>query len=498
MKCSTFFLKLIPVLALIWGFQFPVSAKISATIDYITLPGEKNGGNLLLIFGVDGRSLQYQRLPNKKYQATATFAIVINDSVKNYFAEKIDFQTPEVADSNAFGQMFSNTKTIGLPAGKYTVEIAAFDKAEANSKPENATFSVKVLDASQGPVMSDLAFINSQAIDPAKSIVDQNPAVFRNSDFFAANDTVLSIYAEAKGFLKNFPNRNSLIGRVRILEAETRSSLDSYGKIKKLKSQAFFASVFDLNIKKLPTGNYIIIWDIADSTGKVLCRTQKTFQKSNPFYTKTDFVENQPVNGNLEEEISKLNTNQCREMVASLLPIATASEQSTISYLTKKGNDNELRRYLSAFWSKKDKENPVGSFLNFKELMVYGSKKYATQTMPAYQTDRGRVLLQYGKPNLVENEYSDRFRKAMQNLNTVPYEIWYYYTLDKPVKQSDVIFVFVQENRGNDNYRLLHSTGIGEVRNREWRKAVETNATYNWDRLDPNDRYDPTDSKKFR
>jgi hypothetical protein len=76
----------------------------------------------------------------------------------------------------------------------------------------------------------------------------------------------------------------------------------------------------------------------------------------------------------------------------------------------------------------------------------------------------------------------------MQNLNTVPYEVWYYYTLETPVKQNDVMFVFVQQNRGNYNYRLLHSSGIGEVRNNEWRKWVETNATYNWDRMDPNDR----------
>jgi hypothetical protein len=48
--------------------------------------------------------------------------------------------------------------------------------------------------------------------------------------------------------------------------------------------------------------------------------------------------------------------------------------------------------------------------------------------------------------------------------------------------------VFVQQNRGNANFRLLHSSAIGEVRNTEWRKALENNATYNFDRMDPNDR----------
>ncbi len=473
-------------------------AQVAALVDFAVLPGESGGGNLHLVFGVDGRSLKFQKQSNGKFRATAIFAIVVNDSLRNHFAEKMELQTPEIQDSSGFYQIFSNTRTIGLPAGNFTVEIVAYDKADANPPGDKGSFPVKVRDGTRGPVMSDLVFVRPGRFEPSLSLVEQSPGVFRNSDFFSVQDTVLSFYGEARGFVKDFPHRNTLVGRVRILDAATRQSLDSYGKIKKMKSQAFMASVFDLNIKKLPSGNYTLVWDIADSAGKVLARSQKNFQKSNPLYTRSDVEETAQVIGNLEEQIASMNTKQRREMVASLLPVASASEQSTIAYLRQKGTDDELRNYLSAFWNRQSKENPLGEFLRFRELMDYGAQRYATQTMPAYQTDRGRVLLQYGKPNLVENEYSDRFRKAMQNLNTVPYEIWYYYTLDKPVKQSDVIFVFVQENRGNENYRLLHSTGVGEVRNREWRKAVETNATYNWDRLDPNDRYDPNDSKKFR
>jgi GWxTD domain-containing protein len=410
----------------------------------------------------------------------------------------MDLQTPELEDSSAFNQIFSNTRTIGLPAGNYTVEIVAYDKSDEVTPKDKASFPVTIRDGSLGPVLSDLVLLRPGRFEPVKSIVDQNPAVFRNSEFYAPQDTLLNFYGEARGFVKTYPNQNTLVGRVRIMESGSRQSLDLFGKMKKMKSSSFMASVFDINITKLPTGNYILIWDIADSTGKVLARTQKSFQKSNPRYTSEDMNQAAAPQGNLEEQIAAMSAAECREMVGSLLPVANASEQSTLSYLRKKGTEPELRSYLSAFWNKKSKDNAAGECAKFRELMHFGSQKYATQTMPAYQTDRGRVLLQYGKPNLVENEYSDRFRKAMQNLNTVPYEIWYYYTLDKPVKQSDVIFVFVQENRGNDNYRLLHSTGMGEVRNREWRKAVETNATYNWDRLDPNDRYDPTDSKKFR
>jgi GWxTD domain-containing protein len=480
------------------GINQIAEAKISACIDFVCLPAEKSGGNLLLIFGVDGRSLSFQKKQNGKYAGMATFAIVVNDSVKNYFAERVNFATPEVSDSSGFFQFFANTKQIPLPAGKFEVEILAYDALSKDTSQEKASFCIQMKEGKQGPIMSDLVFLHPGKFDGQASIVDQSPGVFRNSDFFSAGDSILSFYGEAKGFTQKFPNQNSLISRLRIWDLTKVASLDDFGKIKKIKSQAFIANRFDLNIKKLASGNYLLVWDISDSSGKMLAKSQKTFQKSNPLYTRQDYQENVVPNGNFEEEVAKLNTLQCRELVASLLPISQASEQTTLAYLRKKGNDSELRNFLLAFWTKRDKENPAGAFLQYKDLVAEANQKYSTQTMPAYQTDRGRIFLQYGKPNLIENEFSDRFRKAMQNLNTVPYEIWYFYTLEKPVKQSDVIFVFVQENRGNDNYRLLHSTGIGEVRNREWRKAVETNATYNWDRMDPNDRYDSNDSKKFR
>ncbi len=282
------------------------------------------------------------------------------------------------------------------------------------------------------------------------------------------------------------------------MDSRSRHSLDAFGKIQKVKYREGLAQKTDLDIKNLPTGKYLLVWDIVDSSLKVLARSEKYFSKSNPDLKIENQVGYLQRNTKLEELVSSLSLNECRTTVAALLPIAKASEQPTIEYLRKKGKESEVRSYLTTFWSRQDAENPAGALLAYRELLEYASKKYSTQTMPAYQTDRGRVLLQYGKPNLIENEYSDRFRKAMQNLNTIPYEVWYYYNLEKPVKQNDVIFVFVMENRGNDNYRLIHSTGIGEVRNREWRKALENNATYNFDRLDPNDRYDPNDTKRYR
>ena len=281
------------------------------------------------------------------------------------------------------------------------------------------------------------------------------------------------------------------------MKASDRSNLDAFGKVKKLKASTIIGVKTDLNIRNLPSGNYILAWDLIDSTGKIIARSQKEFQRSNPGVELAQLASPREKD-NLETMITAMSAVECRTMVACLLPIARSSEQATVEYLRKKGTDPEIRNYLTTFWKRKNEQDPASEMAEFQKRIAYATKNYTTQTMKAYETDRGRVLLQYGKPNLVENEQSDRFRKAMTNLNTIPYEVWYYYSLETPVKQNDVIFAFVQENRGNYNYRLLHSTGIGEIRNREWRKAAENNMTTNFDRQDPNDRTDPTDAQKFR
>lgn len=481
-----------------WG-SITLHAQVSASLKYSIFPSGEGAATLLMVVGVDGKSLTYSKLDNGRYQATASFAITINDSIRNYFAERIDFQTPELPDLSQKNREFATTKNITLPSGSFKVQMLVFDPAKADTaKREKVEFGIQISDVRKQVYASDLMFLQNQGFDSGKPIVEQDPRVFRLSEFYAKTDTVISLYAQASGLQSKLPMGATLVSRFRILKSPDREPLDEFGRMQKLRVKETVAFKTDLNIRNLPSGNYLLSWDLVDSTSKVVARSIKEFQRSNPGVEYTQSEAGSHIIPSLQTQIDKMSTEECRLMVACLLPIAKASEQATISYLRKKGTDTEMRNYLAAFWTRQNSDDPASEMAEYQKRIAYASKYYTTQTMKAYETDRGRVYLQYGKPNLVENEQSDRFRKAMTNLNNIPYEVWYYYHLETPVKQNDVIFAFVQENRGNYNYRLLHSTGIGEVRNREWRKVVENNGTSNFDWQDPNDRYDPTDSKKFR
>ena len=479
-------------------FHFNAIAKISASVDYLIFPAEKGGGRLILLFGVDGNSIRYQKL-NGGYYGTVSFSIAVNDSARNYFAENMDLNSPILKDSSQFDRRYSAMKEIALPSGNYTVDMLIYDPNNQDTLKEKLNFSVKMPDAQIKPVCSDLMLMEPEFYDPEKSVFEQKIQAIRSSDFYMKADTVLRFYSEAHGILNKISAGTPLVSRVRVLEQSSKKSLDEFGKIRRVKSGLNLAYITDLPIKNLPSGNYLLIWDLIDTAGKIVSVSYRDFRKSNPGL-KQEFVDGTTPSGDqvLATEIEKLTTEQRQHLVASLLPIASTSEQSTIDYLRKKGTETEVKNYLASFWSKRSGQNASKELRQYHNLVVYADSKYSTQTMKAYQTERGRIILQYGKPNIIENEYSDRQRKAMQNLNTVPYEVWYYYYLEVPVKQSDVMFVFVQQNRGNDNYRLIHSSAIGEVRNGEWRSVVENNATYNFDRLSPNDRNEQANPKTAR
>jgi hypothetical protein len=83
---------------------------------------------------------------------------------------------------------------------------------------------------------------------------------------------------------------------------------------------------------------------------------------------------------------------------------------------------------------------------------------FKTPVKKGYQTDRGRIYLEYGPPNTRSERPSEP--------STYPYEIWHYYTLSN--SQRNKKFVFYSPDMVTNDYFLLHSDAIGEIHNYRW------------------------------
>ena len=92
----------------------------------------------------------------------------------------------------------------------------------------------------------------------------------------------------------------------------------------------------------------------------------------------------------------------------------------------------------------------------FRVLVV--DNAYKTQISKGYETDRGRVYLKYGPPNIISESYNEP--------SSYPYEIWHYYELGN--NQRNKKFVFYSTDMLTNSFKLLHSDAIGEIQNYKW------------------------------
>jgi hypothetical protein len=91
---------------------------------------------------------------------------------------------------------------------------------------------------------------------------------------------------------------------------------------------------------------------------------------------------------------------------------------------------------------------------------------FSTKIMKGFETERGRVFLQYGKP--------DSRTQVPNEPSAYPYEIWWYYHYKG---QRNIRFVFYNPDMITNDYELLHSEALGEPNNPQWRLMLFSRTT---------------------
>jgi len=126
------------------------------------------------------------------------------------------------------------------------------------------------------------------------------------------------------------------------------------------------------------------------------------------------------------------------EMVDELVYIATPAEIRKLKNASRENRDS----LWNAFWKKRD---PVPTTeKNEAEIEYFKRVKYAnehfTSYKPGWKTDRGMIYIKYGPPDDIES--------FPYNIDSEPYEIWYYNELHKR-------FVFI-DKYGWGDYQLVY------------------------------------------
>ena len=177
--------------------------------------------------------------------------------------------------------------------------------------------------------------------------------------------------------------------------------------------------------------------------------------RSHPFeVVRRADVEAAPVDAVAEDELRQYFERLAPEELVRFDAIAIwlTSEEGRRSFRTL--NAEGKRQFLTDFF--RNVQFPVGgeNVTGSEALRVYlerareVERNFAERTgqnaRPAWQTDRGRIVMLRGLP-------ADRIRRPMPANDTRPYEIWYYNV------GSGYVYLFADES-GFGHYRLLYST----------------------------------------
>jgi GWxTD domain-containing protein len=144
------------------------------------------------------------------------------------------------------------------------------------------------------------------------------------------------------------------------------------------------------------------------------------------------------------------------------MPCAELYERDYLLHALETKDTLLMKQFFYNFWQKRNNADPFTEWRSYKHLVDAVEYNYSTPVAHGWETDRGRVYLQYGPPNQIDG--NDREPGAY------PYEIWQYYKLN--TNQSNVKFVFCNSDLVSNDYKLIHSDARGELYDPRWRFKI--------------------------
>jgi GWxTD domain-containing protein len=377
--------------------------------------------------------------------------------------DKYRLESPVFLDSIV--EDFYDIQRYPLMPGTYTHEITLRDLL--SDQPELSVereitirdFSGKLSISSITPAESINTSSNGRISNFSKMGYEIIPMT---SNYYPTQMNWLPYYAEVYNSSK-FIKDSVYVVEQKIISNETRFDMDNYNRYFRLKVSDLQPLAKVIDISMLPTGNYTLELNVINREKEVLATSTFNFDRNNSEEVNVLAIETIILDPAFAESIPSDSTGY---YVAALIPISRPAEVRNILNLLKERDNEKNKKYIQAYWRDAARNNAYESWMQYKAQVMKVEKLFGTNYQVGFETDRGRVYLQYGQPNMVNEQ-------AMSP-SEYPYEIWQY---DKIDRFSNRRFVFYNPTNINNDYKLLHSDMLGELQNYRWQYALNKRNT---------------------
>ena len=342
-------------------------------------------------------------------------------------------------------------------AGTYVLLARVRDKNSTLSGQKLFPLDIQTF-PSDSLSISSLEFASEIKKNQTQSVYSKNGyrIIPNPTALYGSGMPLLLFYAEIYNL--SFPSQANYTTVCRVLDAAGKEVKRFGAKERRIAGRSL-VEISGFNVLPLQSGSYVLELEVQDKHNGAVARQRKRF-----FIFRTQDQENLTAGkseSNRDYFVDALHyyyrdksEDALDEEFEAARWIATSKEIDIYSSLDVQGK----RKFLANFWYEHDSDTTTvrNEFReDYLERVHYANSNFSGFKIGS-KTDRGRILLMYGKPDEI-----DRFPSTA---NQRSYEIWNYYELE-----GGVIFVFV-DIRGWGEYQLVHSTVRKELNDPEWQR----------------------------
>jgi len=424
-------------------------------------------------FDIYGKSITLLKISEEEdaFQGEVELTIIFKKDSEIVTYDKKSLKSPIMSQGNIVD--FIDVQRFAVPPGEYEVEIELRDlNTIEESSSTKAQIKFIVPEVPDGIFFSDIELVSAYKKTTesgllSKSGYDLLPMV--SDSILKPEMKELVVYAELYGTKEHLGEDQMFLLTAFLADADSSKPLENTRKYMRRSSGSVVPILTTLPLSEVGQGEYVVILEARTKENELFAKVEHEIKR--------DKKEAVDVLSLMEREdigatwVSKFETKaSIYDYVHSVRPIANGQEKSMLDNSFREFEKTELkylRSFMYAFWESRNPGDGETPWLAYKEQVDFVNEEFGTMNKKGFETDRGRVYLQYGPPN----DLTDRANEP----SSYPYQIWRYY---KTGQFNNVRFVFYDPTLMGVDYELLHSEGVrGEINNPQWRVLLEQRNT---------------------
>jgi GWxTD domain-containing protein len=466
-------------------FYTALFSNITVYFNYSTFNTSNSKPYLETYLTISGNSVKFSPVSDG-YQANVNVSWKIFKGKDLVKSSNYNVMSPTVSDTLRLPS-FIDSQRFQLDNGQYTLELVVMD----NTNPEKkSTHSEKITISYKRDLKvstSDLQALESYSKSSTQSVLNKNgyEMVPYNINYYPKAQNSLKFYIESYNLDTVIGANTKFVYTYYVENNENLQKIVGLSGFQRQYAGRVNPLLAQFDIKQLPTGNYNLVIVVKDSGNVALTQKKWFFQRQSDA---KEIVESGVSVKTVEEFFNLVqSTDSLKEFIECLWPISFTTDREWQQVQLSRKDPNLMRGYMVEYWKREagDSLDPLKIWLTYYKQVLEANALLKCGKQKGYYTDRGRVYLQYGKPNQ-RGQYANE-------PGVYPYEVWQYYRLyDRATKRffSNKRFVFANFNIGDECYKLIHSEVKGEIFDERWKyKLVNRTQQGNMDQTSPNRTY---------